>query len=275
MARNAQATFAFVFGARILLGVSDKANALAEVTHEVEMFLPGGVDEFEQNGAFRLAELRSEDLVDTLKDFGTNFFNGQVTNGHGIQLESEVMIDVVEQAGGLGFGESGSRSAFTENFCKFGLDNGCGRTAGKEFAAGLQEQFANGKGLQIGDGGRIEIRAEASIGPACETFPIGTFVLLAVACEEVMHADGDGKGGFLFVVLLSHAFPQHFGNGRLVETLKFFGLNRDLEIEANPAGKGFMGEERIEEVIELREISATEGISNFFDQESWDFVTIA
>ena len=90
-----------------------------------------------------------------------------------------------------------------------------------------------------------------------------------------MHANGDGEGDFLFVVLLSHAFPQHFGNGRLVQTLKFFGLNRDLEIEANPAGKGFVGEERIEEVIELREISATEGISDFLNQECWDFVTIA
>ena len=62
-------TFAFVFCARIFLGVSDKADALLQMAHEVEMIFPCGVEEFQQDRSFGLTHFRSEDLFNSLQKF--------------------------------------------------------------------------------------------------------------------------------------------------------------------------------------------------------------
>ncbi len=138
------AAFSFVFCAGVFLSIADEADALSEVSHEVEVFFPCCIDEFEQDGAFGLSEFGSEELVDSLKDFGADFFDGESADGVGVESESEFLFDPVQECGGLGIGGASFGFAAGEYLVEFVFDGGGIGASGEEFAGGGEESFADG-----------------------------------------------------------------------------------------------------------------------------------
>lgn len=105
------------------MGVTDEADALSQVPHEVQVFLPGCIEEFQQDGAFGVSQFGAEHLVDTLQNFRAGLFGIEAAEGTGIQAQSQFGFDPVYECGGLGFAERSVFGGIAEDFCQFGIDD--------------------------------------------------------------------------------------------------------------------------------------------------------
>lgn len=101
----------------------------------------------------------------------------------------------------------------------------------------MQEDFEDFIGLVVSKFFGVEIDAEACGGPACESFAAGSFILLSVTGEKFVHADGDGEGGFLFVVADLHAFLEQPADSGFIQAFQFFRFQSQQEVVVGPGNE--------------------------------------
>ena len=76
------AAFTFVFGSRILLRVSDKADSLPKMAHKVEMIFPCRIQNLQQHGSLCLLHFRAIKSIKTLQNNGSRFAKRRILQIH-------------------------------------------------------------------------------------------------------------------------------------------------------------------------------------------------